>query len=145
MYSDATTTDTLGKSQLYPIYISLGNIPTWRHNKSDAKQLLRYLPILEVTNNTKKKSLAFKYLVYETFHKSLRHLLELIISLKYGIELFINNEIIWFYLHVSVIIADWPEAATYCLTYKSSSSNFPYYFCLSGEIILQISIYNQII
>jgi hypothetical protein len=28
LYSDATTTDTLGKSQLHPIYLSIGNIPT---------------------------------------------------------------------------------------------------------------------
>jgi hypothetical protein len=33
LYSDATTTDTLGKSQLHPIYLSIGNIPTWRRNK----------------------------------------------------------------------------------------------------------------
>ncbi|RHZ88705.1 hypothetical protein Glove_21g36 [Diversispora epigaea] len=39
LYSDATTTDTLGKSSLHPIYVSLGNIPTWRRNKEDAKQL----------------------------------------------------------------------------------------------------------
>ncbi|RHZ69353.1 hypothetical protein Glove_284g16 [Diversispora epigaea] len=37
LYSDATTTDTLGKGSLHPIYISLGNIPTWRRNKEDAK------------------------------------------------------------------------------------------------------------
>jgi hypothetical protein len=28
LYSDATNCDTLGKSQLHPIYMSLGNIPT---------------------------------------------------------------------------------------------------------------------
>ena len=130
MYSDATTTDTLGKSQLHPIYISLGNIPIWRRNKADAKQLLGYLPILEAANSTERKSSAFKYLVRETFHKSLRYLLEPIISLKYGIDLLVNEKIIWFYPRVSVIIADWPEAATYCLTYKSPSSNIPCHFCL---------------
>ena len=31
---------------------------------------------------------------------------------------------------ISVVIADWPEAATYCLTYKSAMSNFPCHFCL---------------
>ncbi|GES96976.1 hypothetical protein GLOIN_2v1783703 [Rhizophagus clarus] len=70
---NATTTDTLGKSQLHPIYITLGNIPIWRRNKQDAKQLLGYLPILEAAN---------KDLVRDTFHKSLRHLLEPIILLK---------------------------------------------------------------
>ncbi|GES75667.1 hypothetical protein GLOIN_2v1783703 [Rhizophagus clarus] len=113
--------DTLGKSQLHPIYITLGNIPIWRHNKQDAKQLLEYLPILEAAN---------KDLVRDTFHKSLRHLPELIILLKDGIDLFINNENTWFYPRVSTIIADWPEAASFCLVYKSSNSNLPYHSCL---------------
>ncbi|GES75412.1 hypothetical protein GLOIN_2v1783703 [Rhizophagus clarus] len=121
LYSDATTTDTLGKSQLHPIYITLGNIPIWRRNKQDAKQLLGYLPILEAAN---------KDLVCDTFHKSLRHLLEPIILLKDGIDLFINNENTWFYSRVSTIIADWPEAASFCLVYKSSNSNLPCHSCL---------------
>lgn len=122
LYSDATTTDTLGKHQLHPIYLSIGNIPTWRRNKPDSKQLLGYLPILESNLN--------KNLARETFHDSLKHLLEPITSLKSGIDLLVNNETVWFYPRVSVIIADWPEAATYCLTYKSSNSNFPCHFCM---------------
>jgi hypothetical protein len=121
LYSDATTTDTLGKSQLHPIYVSLGNIPIWRRNKLDAKQLLGYLPILEA---------ASKDLVREVFHKSLRHLLEPIISLKNGIDLVVNNEKLWFYPRVSTIIADWPEAASFCLVYKSPNSNLPCHSCL---------------
>ncbi|GET54420.1 hypothetical protein GLOIN_2v1783703 [Rhizophagus irregularis DAOM 181602=DAOM 197198] len=121
LYSDATTTDTLGKSQLHPIYISLGNNPIWRRNKQDAKQLLGYLPILEAAN---------KDLIRNTFHKSLRHLLEPIILLKNGIDLFINNENTWFYPRVSTIIADWPEAASFCLVYKSSNSSLPCHSCL---------------
>ena len=45
-------------------------------------------------------------------------------------DLLINNETIWFLPRVSVIITDWPEAATFCLTYKSSNSNFPCHFCM---------------
>src|SRR5256714_855102 len=82
LYSDATTTDTLGKSQLHPIYLSIGNIPTWRRNKPDAKQLLGYLPILEAVSSIEKKSFIYKNLVRKTFHKSLRHLLEPIILLE---------------------------------------------------------------
>ena len=121
LYSDATTTDSLGKNQLHPIYISIGNIPTWRRNKPDAKQLLGYLPIIE--------SSISKNLVRKTFHDSLRHLLEPINS-DYGVDLKINGETFWFYPRVSIIIADWPEAATFCLTYKSSNSNFPCHFCM---------------
>ena len=97
LYSDATTTDTLEKSQLHPIYVLLGNIPIWRRNKPDAKQLLGYLLILENAN---------KNLVREIFHKCLQHLLELIILLENGVNLFINNKKIWFYPKVSTIIAD---------------------------------------
>jgi hypothetical protein len=31
---------------------------------------------------------------------------------------------------VSTIIADWPEAASFCLVYKSPNSNFPCHSCL---------------
>ncbi|RHZ85446.1 hypothetical protein Glove_65g33 [Diversispora epigaea] len=64
LYSDATTTDTLGKSSLHPIYVSLGNIPTWRRNKENAKQLLGYLPILSTKNEKEKKSSEFKKLIF---------------------------------------------------------------------------------
>ena len=37
LYLNATTINTLGKSQLHPIYVSLGNIPIWCCNKLDAK------------------------------------------------------------------------------------------------------------
>jgi hypothetical protein len=29
LYSDATNVDTLGKSQLHPIYVTIGNIKNW--------------------------------------------------------------------------------------------------------------------
>ncbi|RHZ75791.1 hypothetical protein Glove_209g2 [Diversispora epigaea] len=76
LYSDATTTDTLGKSSLHPIYISIGNISTKRRNKSDAKQLLGYLPILKAKDKSEKKSKDFKKLVRLTFHNSMKFLLD---------------------------------------------------------------------
>ena len=131
----------LGKSQLYSIYISLDNIPIWHRNKLDVKQLLEYLPILKAAD---------KNLVHEVFHKSLRHLLEPIISLKNGVDLFVNNENIWFYPRVLTIITDWPEAVSFYLVYKSFNLNLLYYFYLikkndlantdlsSDDIILRI-------
>ncbi|RHZ89040.1 hypothetical protein Glove_19g157 [Diversispora epigaea] len=71
---DATTIDSLGKSSLHPIYISLGNIRTWRRNKEDAKQLLGYLPILSANNEG--QTSRFKRLAHETFHNSLKFLLD---------------------------------------------------------------------
>ena len=101
LYSDATNCDTLGKSQLHPIYLSLGNIPTWRRNKQDAKQLLGYLPIIKSSSNLNKQ------VVRQTFHRCLEIILEPIQKfLETGINLLLNSKDIWFYPKVSTIIAD---------------------------------------
>ncbi|RIA99665.1 hypothetical protein C1645_811254 [Glomus cerebriforme] len=79
------------------------------------------------------KKVVNKDMVCKTFHKSLCHLLDLIISLDNGIDLLINNETIWFYSRVSTIITDWPEVASFCLVYKFFNSNHLYYFCLVNK------------
>ena len=105
--------------------MTLGNIPTWRRNKQDAKQLLGYLPIIKSSSSLNKQ------LVRKTFHKCLEIILEPIKQLsETGINLLINNKYIWFFPKLSTIIADWPEAATFCLTYKSTNSKYPCHFCL---------------
>ena len=136
--SDATNVDTLGKKNLHPIYVSIGNIKNWRRNKPDVKQLLGYFPILKASNNTEKKSEGFKNTVRAVFHESLEVLLDPLLSLNDGIDLKLNNETIWFFPRISVVIADWPEAATYCLTYKSAVSSFPCHFCLVAKEDLAI-------
>ncbi|RIA87636.1 hypothetical protein C1645_827479 [Glomus cerebriforme] len=118
LYSDATNVDVIGKKQIHPIFVIIGNIKNWRHNKQDAKQLLKYLLILKARNNTKKQSENFKNAVHEVFHKFLDMLLDPILSLNDSINLDLNNEKIWFFSQISIIIADWPEAAIYCLTYN---------------------------
>jgi hypothetical protein len=111
--------------------MSIGNIKNWRRNKSDAKELLGYLPILKTRDASEKKSTNFKMTVRETFHKSLKILLEPIkSSLNQGLELDLNGEPFWFFPRISVVISDWPEAATFCLTYKSPMSTHPCHFCL---------------
>ncbi|RHZ80488.1 hypothetical protein Glove_134g73 [Diversispora epigaea] len=137
LYSDATTTDTLRKSSLHPIYISLGNIPTWRRNKEDAKQLLGYFPILFAKNEKEKTSPEFKKLVRETFHKSLKFLLDPLFENENGIDYKINNRIIWFFPKISTIIGDWPEACTYSLTYKSAIQKNDLIDTMQDQIILR--------
>lgn len=129
LYSDATNVDSLGKSNLHPIYMTIGNIKNWRRNKPDVKQLLGFLPILKSSEKDSAKE-RFKIAAREAFHKSLEILLDPILRLENGLDLTLNGEIIWFYPRISAIISDWPEAATYCLTYKSAMSNFPCHFCL---------------
>ncbi|CAG8576683.1 14044_t:CDS:2, partial [Dentiscutata heterogama] len=44
LYSDATTFDSLGKTSGHPVFLTLGNIPTWLRNSADSKVLLGFLP-----------------------------------------------------------------------------------------------------
>ncbi|RHZ81770.1 hypothetical protein Glove_117g260 [Diversispora epigaea] len=89
-------------SQLSPLP---KNIETGRkRNKEDAKQLLGYLPILSAKNEKEKKSSEFKELARETFHNSIKFLLD---------PLFQGD-----------------EACTFSLTYKLANSNYPCHFCL---------------
>ena len=67
LYSDATNVDTLGKKNLHPIYMSIGNIKNWRRNKPNAKQLLGYLPILKASDNTEKNLKILKLLFVKPF------------------------------------------------------------------------------
>ena len=97
LYSDVTTTDRLEKNSLYPIYISLGNIPMWRRNKEDAKEFLGYLPIISARDETKKKSSHFKKLVRETFHNSIGFLLDPFFVKKMASILKLTEEINGFF------------------------------------------------
>ena len=92
--------------------------------------MLGYLPIIKSSNISEKRSQNFKNIVRETFHKSFEIILEPLKTCNDGIELSIGDKTFSFILKVSVIIADWPEASTFCLTYKSSNSNNPCHFCL---------------
>ena len=44
LYSDATTFDGLGKASGHPVFLTLGNLPNWVQNSSEAKVLLGFLP-----------------------------------------------------------------------------------------------------
>src|SRR3954470_1923067 len=60
LYSDATTCDHLGKTSEHPIFLTLGNIPSWTRNKPDAKILLGYLPIIKSKDISQKTSKSFQ-------------------------------------------------------------------------------------
>ncbi|RHZ87044.1 hypothetical protein Glove_41g32 [Diversispora epigaea] len=132
-YSDATTTDILGKSSLHSIYVSSVLSRSKKidpaKNKEDAKQLLEYLPILSTKNEKKKKSSEFKELARETFHNSIKFLLDPLFQSD-SVDFNIDNKDIWFFPRISIIICDWLEACTFSLTYKSTNLNYPCHFCL---------------
>ncbi|CAG8557754.1 3299_t:CDS:2 [Funneliformis caledonium] len=105
LYSDTTNVDTLEKRNLHLIYVLIDNIKNWRYNKPDIKQLLGYLLILKVSDNTEKQSENFKNVTCEVFHKSLEVLLNPLLN-NNSIDLTLNSEMIWFSPRVSIIIAD---------------------------------------
>src|SRR5947208_840141 len=71
------------------------------------------------------------YITFNIIYKYLKIILEPIQKfLETGINLLLNSKDIWFYPKVSTIIADWPEATTFCLTYKSMNSKHSCHFCL---------------
>lgn len=131
LYSDATTLDHLGKSSEHPVYLSLGNIPTWHRNKRDAKVLLGFLPKLKQIHNRKdnKKSYASaKRVLYQ-------HCFDIMTQLIYeklesnGLDIVTDNQIFWVFPFLSEFIGDLPEDAALTLTYNSSTCKRPCHIC----------------
>ncbi|CAH1758024.1 2170_t:CDS:2 [Entrophospora sp. SA101] len=139
IYSDATTCDKLGKKNLHPIYITLGNLPYRIRNSLNAKSLLGYLPIVE--NIPDESDLEFstnqlKELYSEIKRSCFQHCMNILFEplldqYKTGISVKLGNgnnkKVI---IKLSCIISDLPEASSYCSTFKSYNCNKPCYNCL---------------
>ncbi|CAJ0752513.1 2964_t:CDS:2 [Entrophospora sp. SA101] len=139
IYSDATTCDKLGKKNLHPIYITLGNLPYRIRNSLNAKSLLGYLPIVE--NIPDESGLEFstnqlKELYSEIKRSCFQHCMNILFEplldqYKTGISVKLgngNNKKVT--IKLSCIISDLPEASSYCSTFKSYNCNKPCYNCL---------------
>ena len=131
MYSDATTCDQLGKTSQHPIYLTLGNIPSWIRNKPDAKVLLGYLPQLKAKTNSEKKSKSFQLAKRILYQYALDILIHPVLKYKTeGIDLQTDNETLWCYPFISVMLGDLPENAAVTLTYNSVNCKCPCHQCL---------------
>ena len=128
IYADATTCDHLGKTSEHPIYISLGNIPSWLRNKPHAKVLVGYLPKLKTKDNTTKNSKFFRKLQRQAFQRCLQILLSPILN-KEDMYFIVKNEIHPFTPKISVVIADMAEAGSFTATYLPSTSKRPCCYC----------------
>ncbi|RGB32786.1 hypothetical protein C1646_762500 [Rhizophagus diaphanus] len=82
---DSTTYDHFGKISEYPIYILLGNIPSWQQNKHNSNVLINYLPKLKAKDNTTKNSESFQKLQRQATVPDQMHVLDLKIT-KYLLE-----------------------------------------------------------
>jgi hypothetical protein len=130
LYSDATTCDQLGKTSEHPVYLTLGNIPSWRRNKPDAKVLLCYLPILKAKTNSEKRSKRFLMAKKALFHHAFDIVMCPLLPYKdKGFDLQTNNGELWCFPFISTLLGDLSENATQTLTY-SGNGKYPCHKCL---------------
>ena len=131
LYSDATTCDYLGKSSEHPIYLTLGNIASWRRNKPDAKVLLGYLPQLKAKSVSQKRSKSFKLAKCALYQYALDILMRPLLDYKNnGFDLRTDNAVLWCYPFISALLGDLPENAAVTLTFNSINCKHPCHKCL---------------
>src|SRR3954454_19495563 len=105
-----TTCDHLGKSSEHPIYLTLGNIISWRRNKPNAKVLLGYLPILKAKTISQKRPKSYKLAKRALYQHALDILICLLLDYTNdGFDLQTNNDILWCYSFISVMLSDFSE------------------------------------
>src|SRR5437868_6420474 len=124
LYSDATLCDNLGKIQQHPVFLTLGNIPSWQRNKKDAKALLGYMPILQSKDQATKNSNNFRKLIRKVAKRCWSIMLRPILKLD-ELELTIKDNQISFSPRISVFLADMLEANAITCTYKSANCKMP--------------------
>ena len=131
LYSDATTCDHLGKSSEHPVYLTLGNIISWRRNKPDAKVLLGYLPQLKAKTISQKRSEGFRLIKRALYQYSLNILIRPLLDYQSdGFDLKTDNDVLWCYPFISVMLGDLPENAALTLTFNSANCSHPCHACL---------------
>ena len=114
----------LRKKMKHPVFLTLGNIPSWRRNKPDAKALLAYLPKIDARQK--------KYIMgNQLFQCSMNVLIiEPIMSvMSGGLDLRTDNGILWCYPFLSILLGDLPEHHAITLTYNSPNCKMPCHIC----------------
>ncbi|CAB4444770.1 unnamed protein product [Rhizophagus irregularis] len=87
LYNNATTCNTLRKKTEYSVFLILGNIPSWRRNKPDAKALLAYLHKI---NDHQKKHVMAKYQLFQCLMNIL--VIKSIMSVMSDVKLLAENK-----------------------------------------------------
>ena len=128
LYSDVTTLDSLGKTSGHPVFLTLGNLPNWYRNLSEAKILLGFLSKVQDTGI--KVSKEFLKLQQEVYHKSLKIMLALLQKKSDSLYFGIKGKPVMFTAKISVIIVDMLEEKDITATYKSSQCKMPCHNCM---------------
>jgi hypothetical protein len=132
LYSDATTCDHLGKISEHPIYLTLGNIPSYIRNRPDSKVLLGYIPQLKAKSIFQKRSKSFRLAKRTLYQYSLDILTKPLLDYKdTGFDLQMDNGAeLWCFPFISAMLGDLPENAALTLTFNSVNCKYPCHKCL---------------
>lgn len=122
LYSDATLCDNIGKTSKHPVFLTLGNIPAWKRNKPEAKELLCYMPVLR--SRSSRNSQEFRNICRDVYQRCWSIMLRPILELK-EMEFSIRGSSITFIPKISVFIADMLEANAITCTFKSANCKRP--------------------
>jgi hypothetical protein len=132
LYSDAMTCDHLGKTSEHPIYLTLGNLPSWDRNKPNAKVLLGYLPQLKAKTISQKRSKGFQLAKRSLYQYALDILTRPLLDYKDdGFDLKMDNGELWCYPFISALLGDLPESAALTLTFNSVNCKYSCHKCLT--------------
>jgi len=109
----------------------LGNITSWRKNKPDTKVLLGYLLQLKAKSISQKRSKSYKLAKRTLYQYALDILTRPLLDYKdNGFDLRTDNDELWCYPFISVMLGDLPENAVVTLTFNSTNCNHPCHKCL---------------
>jgi len=128
LYSDATLCDNIGKTSKHPVFLTLGNVPAWKRNKPEAKELLCYMPILQSRSSSTRNSQEFCNLCRNVYQRCWSIILRPILELK-EIEFCIRENFITFIPRILVFIVDMLEANAITCTFKSANCKRPCLTC----------------
>jgi len=147
LYSDATICDHLGKTSEHPIYLMLGNIASEIRNKPYAKVLLGYLPQLKAKTTSQKKSKSYRLAKRTLYQYALNILTRPLLNYRDGFDLQTDDDELWCFLFISVMLSDLPENAAITLTFNSTNCKHPCHECLvDGDKLNNVELSdNQII
>ena len=131
LYSDATICDHIGKSSKHPVYLTLGNISNWRRNRPDAKVLLGYLPILKAKTISQKRSSSFRVAKHHLYQYAFDILTWPLLNYQNnGFDIKTNNNVLWCYPFISIMLGDLPENAALTSTFNAINCKHPCHMCL---------------
>jgi len=128
LYSDATTLDGLGKTSGHPVFLTLGNLPSWVRNSPDSKVLLGFLPKMQ--DSLIKTTEVFRSLQREVYHKCFKIMLGPLVEKPDALYFGIQGQPKMFAARISAFLADMLEADDVTATYKAARSRMPCHNCM---------------